>query len=382
MWSGRWRLRRRWTWRALRPLASSLRSGYTGGVLPAVVAIQERARRTEAQALERIDRALTEAGLDVAAGDLLDEWRAGMVGPRITLNFHPDRIAADGLTVADGLRRSGRYRPQIETGISNGGRTAVSGGDRHRWEAELFASVYAETDDVQANGAAPSRPVYGALDLTVDPHGGSPRFGSSFVVVAPAVWERTTFCVGDSHLGPTDVGTLGAFAPILAGLLESGLHGDGLGRSLSARDLVAALKGELTTSEPARCLDSYIEAQIHGGVSLADVTTIVLDPSFRATAIAESLEVAASSFGFSLGYHHGSELKADDVPGDFRGPAMIPLAAAAARPDGVIDAASIGRRARTIPFTAPSSTGDDPDSERQRIKQLWHCLLRFGSSAR
>ncbi|MGR8008310.1 DUF3626 domain-containing protein [Streptomyces hypolithicus] len=37
---------------------------------------------------------------------------------RITLNFHPDRLLADGRTVAECLAADGRYRSQYETGLA------------------------------------------------------------------------------------------------------------------------------------------------------------------------------------------------------------------------------------------------------------------------
>ena len=61
---------------------------------------------------------------------------------RITVSFHPDRLLADGRTVAEHLVTDGRYRSQFETGISNGGLTAHPGGDRERWEQRMFAGAY------------------------------------------------------------------------------------------------------------------------------------------------------------------------------------------------------------------------------------------------
>ena len=45
----------------------------------------------------------------------------------ITVSFHPDRLLADGRSVAERLVADGRYRSQFETGISNGGLTAYAG---------------------------------------------------------------------------------------------------------------------------------------------------------------------------------------------------------------------------------------------------------------
>jgi hypothetical protein len=41
---------------------------------------------------------------------------------RITLNFHPDRLLATGLTIAESLARDGRYRPRSGHGGAPGTR--------------------------------------------------------------------------------------------------------------------------------------------------------------------------------------------------------------------------------------------------------------------
>jgi hypothetical protein len=50
---------------------------------------------------------------------------------RVTLNFHPDRLAG-GVTTLEAMARDGTVRSQFETGTSNGGLTAHPGGDRWR----------------------------------------------------------------------------------------------------------------------------------------------------------------------------------------------------------------------------------------------------------
>jgi hypothetical protein len=296
---------------------------------------------------------------------------------RLTINFHPDRVAADGRAVASGLATDGRYRSQWVTWISNGGRSAVVGGQRHEWERALFGGAY--------DGADPQVidfPVYGAFDLLRDPFGGSPRFGSSYVVLAPSVADRSTFCVGDSHVGPTDVGTADELTSILAGLAEQAAGGALLGRDLGVAGLIDLLAGGGVGDAPGRELDHYVEVQVHGGVDLArDVAEIVVDPSFRDTDVELDLTDAARRFGFRLRWHGGSELAVVDVPADFRGPEMPHLARAVAGRRDVIDAAAIGRTARATRPTPPLVDGDDPASEAQLLKYLWHTLLRFGSDA-
>ena len=276
-----------------------------------------------------------------------------------------------GRTVAAGLLADGRYRPQFETGISNGGRFAVRGGDRMRWEALLFDSVY-DTESM-------TRPVYGALDLFNDPYGGAPRFGSCFVVLEQHCLGRATFCVGDSHVGPVDVGTSTFLTSIMAGAVEDCLLGGGFGRQLFVDSFLEGLAFSRDDEPSARELDRYIEAQVHGGIDLdQDVALIVLDPSFHQSDIERDIEEAASRYGFEVAWNEGSELDPVDIDPDFRGSDMQCLARSTARPDGLVDAAAIGRELDDLSFTPPSVSGDPEESPLQRYKKLWHCCLRFG----
>jgi len=351
-----------------------------GGVTPsrrALQAVSDVAGARRASDLGRLERALGYR----PETPLLKRLEAGLFRRRLTLNFHPDRLMKDRTSVVDGLLATGRYLPQAVTGLSNGMRFAAGQGGRSQWERALFGGAY---DD-----APPStmRPVYGALDLAHDQFGGSPRFGSSFVVLTPACAHRSTLCVGDSHVGPTDIGTRDECVGLLAGLFEQAASGTALGRRIDTDELIRLLtEAEPRTALTARELDSYIEAQVHGGVSLQDdVNAIVLDPSFRDCAVHETLADAADRFGFGFGFdlswHTGSEMSARDIPDDFRGPSVAELGRAIAPAGHKLDAAAIGRSAATIPFTPPSPDGDVPESPLQQHKYLWHCLLAFGHDA-
>lgn len=338
----------------------------------AVDAIRRRAE------LARDDAAYRWAAVSPAPGRL-DELgrRLGEVG-RLTLNFHPDRVTRRGRTVADGLAEDGAYRSQWITGISAGSRSAVTGGARQRFERDLFGGAYDEADPTSGE-----HPVYGALDLIGDVHGGSPRFGSSFVILRPHVRDRATLCVGDSHLGPRDVGTFDEPSSILAGMAEQAARNELFDRGLGPTDLIDLLTGRWEAEGPVRRLDGYVEVQVHGGVSLADdVESIVLDPSFRGTAVEETLQRASARWGVEVGWHEGSELQVDSVPDDFRGPAMPSLARRVARPDGIVDARAIGLAATEVRFDEPSVAGDPPDSVLQQLKYLWHTVFAFGRGIR
>lgn len=267
----------------------------------------------------------------------------------VTINFHPDRIDNGGRSVIEGLLADGRFRSQFETGISNGGLTAYPGGDRDRWEERMFGGAY------QRPGVAPAdRPKYGALNLRHHPAGAARRFGSAHLRLRPEVNERATFTLKDSFHEPTEAGVFDAMSAVLAGL----------------HDHFAA----------AGPLDDYVEAQVHGPVDLArDVAALVLDDSFAGRLPAA--EALAARYGVELEWRPGSRLAPDEVPDEFRGPRMRPLAVLLceryARP--LVDAELIGRAARDV-VTAPGewSAWGSPAETQQLLKYLWHTLAVHG----
>ncbi|MDJ0768730.1 MAG: DUF3626 domain-containing protein [Ilumatobacter sp.] len=328
--------------------------------LAAIGAVRARARADRDAALDRLT---TRSPADAAV--LADELLARS---RLTLNFHPDRRDRHGRSVADGLLDDGCYRPQFETGISNGGRFAVPGGRRTLWERRMFDGAYDGVDAV--------RPVYGALDVTGDAFGGSPRFGSSYVVLHEHCKQRATFTVGDSHLDPRDAGVADEMLSVLAGVLAAPPPGR------SAEDLIDRNTAPTGTHAPSRELDWYVEAQVHGRVSLMDdVEEVVADPSFLGTAVGASLEHVARRHDVRLRWHGGSAVRPDTIPADFRGPTVVELARRIAGESGLVDAAAIGRSLAGRPYTPPSLEGDDELGPLQQHKKLWHCVLRFGSDA-
>ncbi|GAA0527663.1 DUF3626 domain-containing protein [Paractinoplanes ferrugineus] len=273
----------------------------------------------------------------------------------ITVNFHPDRLLADGSSVAERLAGEGVYRTQFETGISNGG----LGGERPAWEERMFPGVYA--------GPA-GRPIYGGLNLAGHPDGASPRFGSCHLVLDPGVSRRATFSHGDSVMLPSVVGTAETFGAVWAALLaEVTARGQALNVAAgTAEEWVVALAEPRTVA--GRALDDYVEAQVHGGITVGeDVTAVVADPSFRGTAYEPLLRSLAPRLRWAPGFR----LPADDFPADLRGPEVPPLARRIAERFGVdvLDAEVIGRAAR----------GDA--ARLQLVKYLWHILVLRGRPA-
>jgi hypothetical protein len=273
----------------------------------------------------------------------------------ITVSFHPDRIAASGRSVAEALAVEGVYRSQFETGISNGG----LGGPRMSWEERMFPGVY--------EGPL-GRPVYGGLNLAGYPDGASPRFGSCHLVLGSAVCDRATFSHGDSVTSPAVVGTASTFGAVWAALLDE-VATRGKALNLAADSPEAWVRSLASPRAAAgRALDDYVEAQIHGGLTLSDdVAAVVADPSFRGTAYEEHLASLTGTVTWSPGF----TLHPAEFPADLRGPEVPPLARDIASRYGVssLDAFVIGRAAR------------EPGAPLQLIKYLWHILVLLGRPA-
>jgi Protein of unknown function (DUF3626) len=346
----------------------------TDGQVAALAHVRAVGVRTHDRAAARLGDV---ADVDAICGLIRDHGR-------ITLNFHPDRLLADGSTVAAALARDGIYRSQFETQISNGSRTAFAGGDRDQWEHTLFGAAYHHVAVVAAD-----RPKYGALNLLNHPDGGAPRFGSSHVRLRPNVNDRATFTFGDSHLGPADIGTIDAFTPVLAALLETardsgtalGVPVDDLARRL--RELAALPVGADPAMPPSRSLDHYVEAQVHGLIDLAvDAEAIVVDPSFHGTLTGDLLHETAAHAGIALEWHCGFEIAAADVPADFREPETPAFAREVCdrlEVAGRYDAAVVGRAAASVIRDPDSWAGWGTQEDlRQQVKYLWHVLVAFG----
>lgn len=238
---------------------------------------------------------------------------------RVTLNFHPERVVA-------ALVDTGRYVSQFVTGTGNGGLTAFVGGDRWRWESRIFGGAY---DDAPPH----VRPVYGGLNFRLSPYGASPRFGSAHLRLTGDVLDRTTFCYPDSFLEPETFGTADRMSLI-----------------------------ELARADDRDPLDDYVEAHVHGPVSLeADVEALVLDPSHRGTEIEDS----AYRLPCAVEWHPGFRLHVDDLRRhpDYRGREYVDLGVEIAV-DGVL---------------TPKVIGDARDRhDPQDLKKVWHLLARFG----
>ncbi len=187
--------------------------------------------------------------------------------------------------------------------------------------------------------------------------------------------------VGDSNCNPEDVGTADAWS-LLAGLAEQAAAGKLLWDDLGLDELFHALSGRVVARTPRRNLNGHLEAQVHGGIDLAvDVEAIVLDPSYIGTDIEQDLSNASQRYGFEVRWHRGSELPVEETPWISVRQRCPEVARRVARPDGIVDAAAIGRAARNVVVGAALPAGDPEESELQLLKYLWHTVLAYGHDA-
>ncbi|WP_395812551.1 DUF3626 domain-containing protein [Archangium minus] len=249
---------------------------------------------------------------------------------RITLHFHPDRLFR-GLPLLEVLGAEGVYRSQFETGTSNGGLTAHPGGDRWHWESRIFGGAY----DAEPVG---ERPKYGSLNFRRRDTGGSPRFGSAYLRLTEDTLDRATFCYPDSVFHPTHFGVAERMSLI-----------------------------PLAEADDKDLLDDYIEAHVHGPLSLErDVEALVLDPCYRGT----SIEVSARRLPCPVEWHSGFRLSAASLRAhpEYRGQVYVELGLSLMR-NGYLTPNELGEAARSGQY------------DEQALKRVWHYLARFGGNA-
>jgi len=347
----------------------------------AVLGVRRRARETEASDRQTIERLIAEAAPGMADAELL---AARILSCRdVTLNFHPDRFAANGKTVLENLLRDGLYQSQFVTGTSNGGRTAYPNGDRDVWEQRMFAGAYHCGELTY-----PYRPKYGALNLLNYADGASARFGACFLTLKPRALNRCTFAYGDSSASPDTLGTADSFYGIVRAILSDVLKRRKLlnkpcGGVNEAIAYIASLE-QSAPCEIGRNMDDCVETHVHGDIRLAeDVACFFLDGSYRKTEIERQAEALCGRYGIQLRWIPERRIRAEVIGNEFRGPAVPVLARKIVEKysfaDGHINAERIGRASRDS-MMRPEEWADlgNEGEVFQFIKQLWHTVAVWG----
>jgi hypothetical protein len=302
----------------------------------------------------------------------------------VALHFHPDRLDSNMLTVAESLFKSGVYKSQFETKISNGSVSAFSGGDRDLWERKLYNGAYHVKDFNEKE-----RPKYGALNLLKHPHGPAPRFGSCYFLLNPDISKRCTYTFQDSHTLPTQIGTIDEFDLVMDALLSEVFSRDfALGEyGMTVSKLMKFLLEEiekpfeiLKSEKRTRNLNHYIEVQVHGEILLLrDVNILVADPSFKNTEIGNHFQKISDNYNVKLDWHSGYSLDLEDIPLDFRGPTMPSLAKRVISFGNTLTTKMIGDAAQSLKRN-PGEWSDRGSYNEvlQELKLLWHVLVTFG----
>jgi hypothetical protein len=353
----------------------------------AIEIVRNRAINLRSAACREIDAILERHGLN---GGLLDTVLAAMqTGARIGLHFHPERLGRAGVSVAEGLLRSGVYTNQFVAGLSSGSPSAFPGGERDLWERRLFGGAY-HADEVTSAG----RPKYGALDVTHSPDGPAPRFGSCFFLLRPEVAQRSTFTFGGSHedCALNRSGTVDGMEPVLVALLSQLERGGGAFAiaDLSVEDCLARMAQSFSTPflDPAfrplgRALDSFIEVQVHGELRIRqDVELLVVDPAFRDHPVGEVLAAISNAYQIPINWHPGYRMPVHQVPDSFRDYPTRPLAERIAA-NGMLDAAIIGAAANSVRLDPKIWEGwASEDDILAQFRRLWHVLVLSGAPRR
>ena len=370
-------------------------AGLTKAQRAALNFVEERASLLEEDRHVRLMDCLRHVGC--TEGSFEEAMKNVRAHARVVVHFHPDRFGLKRMTVAESLLQEGLYQNQFETGLSSGGRSAFPSGDRDLWEKDLFGGAY----HMPVVDAA-ERPKYGALALVHYPDGPTPRFGSCYFVLRPAVSRRCSFTFSGSELSlvPQRLGTIDRMTCVMEALIGEVALGEGartpwppfvaptLGvEGLTVPRLLDILCRKLPTTPPdpstgipGRVLDSCVEAQIHGPISLRhDIERLVIDPAFDGTFTGEILSQISCKYEIPIQRHCGFQLRVDEVPDNFRGQAMPKLAQRVAQ-NGLVDAAAIGSAEATL-YSQAETWRDWGSREEtlQHLKQLWHVVVHYGT---
>ncbi len=333
-------------------------------------------KKAEEQLPSQLERLRTYGVSLEMAGALAQRLRSCTV----TVSFHPDRLAANGLTVLESLWEQGQYRCQFETGTTNGGASAYPGGERYLWEQRLFGGAYTP--------AQRCRPKYGALNLFSYLDGASCRFGSCYLTLAPQALAWCTFAYGDSSVNPQAVCTADTMEILVCAMLDDAAqNGKLLDHTCTLEQGVERIRTAGTAPEHrlGHNLDDCIEVHLHGPLALgSDASGLFMDRSFEATPYAVLARRLAAREGLTLGWIPERRLEIGQIGDAFRGPMMRPLAEAIDRQfgqGGYVNAARIGDASRdSLRDARKWAFLGDAHQQFQRFKQLWHYTARFGSA--
>jgi hypothetical protein len=207
--------------------------------------------------------------LDAASGTDLD-YGMRVYGNAVSDN--PVSIRADD-ALAEVILDSGRFKNQYEVGTSSG-----------EYDPEGRKSAETSVFDIKSDDPI-AFPVYGYVADGIQRQYGPEQYGQVEFQLKKSVRSRTTVTLGDSF---EDFGSDLAPSPI-----------DDLGIESLGYNWRYAVANNLANVE-------YIEAQIHGGVSVSDVANIVVHRSGKPRTYYSAVAAAAKRRGIPIEYVSGN----------------------------------------------------------------------------
>ncbi|AYV76297.1 MAG: protein of unknown function DUF3626 [Terrestrivirus sp.] len=158
------------------------------------------------------------------------------------------------------LIKDTEYRNQFETKTSGGSLSATS---RIDWEKNLFGSIYVDS-------TAHEKVKYGVVNMLNYPGGvtGAYGYGDSYFILKQSVKTRTSFVQGDSSSKQLHICSFDNCIQILYYIDD-----------VMLTDIIKIALGNIPSSGHVY---SYIEAQIHGPIVLAeDIETFVVSNKYK-----------------------------------------------------------------------------------------------------
>lgn len=183
-------------------------------------------------------------------------------------------------SVLENIFADGRYKTQHETDTSQGAYNPLL---RKVQELAMFS--------IHPN--AKQRPIYGTVNMGIDEENGvaTSQYGAATIILKQDVNDRTTWSQADSLSNQINVSTL----------QQSGLSWDGLySQSIHPKVRLAYFTGPDWSklmeemSGPQKSTNwPFVEAQVHGGISVDDISHIIVDEAW----FENNPEMVATEFG-------------------------------------------------------------------------------------
>lgn len=237
--------------------------------------------------------------VDLPAAPTRDDLLGRLQSAHVTMNFPPEVITH--FIAAPGVKQFWEMRNDEKTsmhGTDRKGREYAK--SRDDTEVMMGYPSLKGADGQYTDTLRGTRPISCGLDVFAEQRGAAPDYGEWFFIFKDQIKARSTYLSGDSidqvynNLGfrgstrPDFIGTHSHPAAVLTGNEDmfDALFMDTVGAdALHDRKVNTATVDSRQSATRGRLnQDGYIEVQVHGGISMDDVDTLVVDVPQDATA--------------------------------------------------------------------------------------------------